>query len=127
MAETYEAFLDRVADGRKMPRDVVKSLAEGRVYTGRQAKENGLVDDLGGIDVAVKHARALAKIKDDEDVPLVRFPPRKSTLEMFISLATEGALFQPHFNISVRDMLSAAEEASVRENAALRAPDMILR
>ncbi len=127
MAETYEAFLDRVAEGRKLPRDTVKSLAEGRVYTGRQAKENGLVDDLGGIEVAVKHARALAKIKDGEDVPLVRFPPRKSTLEMFISLATEGALFQPHFTIGARDMLGAAEEAAARENAALRAPDMILR
>ncbi len=127
MAETYEAFLDRVAEGRKLPRDTVKSLAEGRVYTGRQAKENGLVDDLGGIEVAVKHARALAKFKDDEDVPLVRFPPRKTPLEMFISLATEGALFQPHFTISMRDMLSAAEDAAARESAALRAPDMMLR
>lgn len=127
MAETYEAFLDRVAEGRKLPRDNVKSLAEGRVYTGRQAKENGLVDDLGGIEVAVKHARALAKIKDDEDVPLVRFPPRKTPLEMFISLATEGALFQPQFTISIRDMLAAAEDAAARESAALRAPDMMLR
>ena len=127
MAETYEAFLDRVAEGRGMPRDIVKSLAEGRVYTGRQAKENGLVDDLGGLDVAVKHARTLAKIKDDEEVPLVRFPARKSTLEMFISLATEGALFQPQFTISVRDMLGAAEDAAARESAALRAPDMMLR
>jgi protease-4 len=127
MAETYDAFLDRVAEGRNMPRDVVKSLAEGRVYTGRQAKENGLVDDLGGLDVALKHARALAKIEDDEDVPLVRFPPRKSTLEMFISLATEGAMFRPQFNISLRDMLAAAEEAAARENAALRAPTVILR
>lgn len=122
MAETYEAFLDRVAEGRKIPRDEVKSLAEGRVYTGRQAKENGLVDDLGGIDVAVKHARALAKLKDDEEVPLVRFPPRKSTLEMFISLATEGALFRPQFTISAADAARAIEGAMPETGIALRAP-----
>ncbi|MFN7114751.1 MAG: signal peptide peptidase SppA [Alphaproteobacteria bacterium] len=122
MAETYEAFLDRVAEGRDMPRDKVRSLAEGRVYTGKQAKENGLIDDLGGIDVAVKHARALAKLKEDEDVPLVRFPPRKSTLEMFISLATEGALFRPQFTISAADAAQALETALPPAGLSLRAP-----
>lgn len=122
MAETYESFLDRVAEGRKIPRDKVKSLAEGRVYTGRQAQKNGLVDDLGGIDVAIKHARALAKVGDDEDVPLVRFPPRKSTLEMFISLATEGALFSPQFTIGAADALKAVEAGLPPAGTVLRAP-----
>jgi protease-4 len=122
MAETYEAFLDRVAEGRNIPRDKVENLAEGRVYTGKQAKENGLIDDLGGIDVAIKHARALAKLKDDEEVPLVRFPPRKSTLEMFISLATEGALFRPQFTISATDAARVIEGGLPEAGIALRAP-----
>lgn len=127
MAETYEAFLDRVAEGRNIPRDKVKALAEGRVFTGRQAKENGLVDDLGGIDVALVHARALAKLKEDEDVPLVRFPPRKSTLEMFISLATEGALFAPQFNIGAADAVQALQATLPASGPQLRAPYAELR
>lgn len=127
MAETYEAFLDRVAAGRNIPRDEVKKIAEGRVYTGRQALEVGLVDDLGGIDVALKHARALAEIGDDEDVPLVRFPPRKSTLEMFITLATEGALFYPQFTISAGDIAAALDESLPPQGVTLRAPYAELR
>lgn len=127
MGETYDAFLDRVSEGRKIPRDKVKALAEGRVYTGRQAKEIGLVDDLGGLDVAFKHARELAKFKPEDNVPLVLFPPRKSTLELFISLATEGAASAPRLNISMQDIAMAAEEAARREGAALRAPAFNLR
>lgn len=122
MAETYEAFLDRVAEGRNIPRDKVKELAEGRVYTGRQAKDIGLVDDLGGIEVAVQHARKLGKMEEDMDVPLVRFPPRKSTLEMFIALATEGALFQPHFTISAADAAQMVEQSVPPAGIMLRAP-----
>lgn len=122
MAEVYDAFIDRVAEGRKMPVEKVREIAEGRVYTGRQAKDVGLVDDLGGLDVAVKHARALAKVEDGDDVPLVRFPPRKSTIEMFISLATEGALFQPTINVNAADMAGMLQNALPQQGIQLRAP-----
>lgn len=122
MKETYEAFLERVAEGRKMPVEKVRALAEGRVYTGRQAKEIGLVDDLGGLDVAVRHARTLAKVGEKDDVPLVRFPPRKSTIEMFISLATEGALFQPTINVNAADMAGMLQNALPQQGIQLRAP-----
>ena len=122
MAEVYDAFIDRVAEGRKMPVEKVREIAEGRVYTGRQAKDVGLVDDLGGLEVAVKHARALAKVEDGDDVPLVRFPPRKSTIEMFISLATEGALFQPTINVNAADMAGMLQNALPQQGIQLRAP-----
>lgn len=122
MAEVYDAFLERVAEGRKMPIEKVRAIAEGRVYTGRQAKDVGLVDDLGGLDVALKHARVLGKIEDADDVPLVRFPPRKSTMEMFISLATEGALFQPTITVNAADVADMVQSALPPQGIQLRAP-----
>ena len=49
-------------DGRKMDKEAVHKVAQGRVWTGTQAKERGLVDELGGIDLAITRARELAKV-----------------------------------------------------------------
>ncbi len=59
----YTTFLDRVASGRKMQIAQVDSIAQGRIWTGRQALEKGLVDEIGGLDKAVAEAAKLAKIK----------------------------------------------------------------
>lgn len=59
----YETFTGRVAMGRKMPIEKVKEIAEGRVWTGKQAKELGLVDQLGNLEAAIKAAAKLAKIE----------------------------------------------------------------
>ena len=56
--------------------------AQGRVWTGRQAKEIGLVDELGGLDRAIAIAKQRAKIAQDTDVELVIYPPKKSIYEM---------------------------------------------
>ena len=98
-----------------------------QTYDNLRSGLQGAIDDLGGIDVALKHARALAEIGDDEDVPLVRFPPRKSTLEMFITLATEGALFYPQFTISAGDIAAALDESLPPQGVTLRAPYAELR
>src|SRR5690606_4666441 len=65
-----ELFTTRVADGRGMTQDAVKVLAEGRVWTGADAVSNGLVDELGGLDVALKHAAEAANIIDYKTVEL---------------------------------------------------------
>jgi ClpP class serine protease len=57
-------------------------VARGRVWTGAQAKEQGLVDAVGGLDVAIALAREQAKIPVDEDVELVVFPPRRTFYEV---------------------------------------------
>ena len=57
-------------------------LAQGRVWTGRQAKQNKLVDELGGLDRAIAIAKQRAKIPADTDVELVVYPPRKSFYEL---------------------------------------------
>lgn len=60
----YKLFTERVADGRNMKIDQVEKLAEGRVWTGRQAVDNGLADANGNLQTAIKKAASLAKIKD---------------------------------------------------------------
>ena len=67
----YALFLDRVAEGRKLPRDEVEKLAGGRVWTGAQALERKLVDRLGGLSEAVDAARERAGLARDERVELV--------------------------------------------------------
>lgn len=60
----YELFIGRVAEGRKMETDEVKQLAEGRVWTGRQAVENGLADAQGGLQTAIREAARRAKLEN---------------------------------------------------------------
>ncbi|WP_100615408.1 signal peptide peptidase SppA [Confluentibacter citreus] len=64
VVDIYELFTKRVADGRNMSQDDVKIIAEGRVWTGADAINNGLVDELGGLDVALKRAAEAANIED---------------------------------------------------------------
>lgn len=111
MESTYNVFIERVMLGRKMTHDQVLAVAEGRVWTGRQAKEKGLVDELGGLDKAVELAKVAAKLPPEQYVPVERFPPQKSTLELFIQLATEGVSMTPEINISVKDILQQLKSA----------------
>lgn len=78
----YDQFVERVAEARHSTPEKIDALAQGRVWTGRQAKQNGLVDELGGLDRAVAVAKQRAKIAADSDVELVVYPPRKSFYEL---------------------------------------------
>ena len=59
----YAVFLDRVAKGRDRPPEAIDPLAQGRVWTGRQALEHGLVDRLGGVREAIEEASRLAELE----------------------------------------------------------------
>jgi protease-4 len=72
----YDQFVEKVAESRHSTPEKIDALAQGRVWTGRQAKQNGLVDELGGLDRAVAVAKQRAKIAADSDVELVVYPPR---------------------------------------------------
>jgi len=76
----YEQFLTKVAEGRNLTRDEVDKIGRGRVWTGRQAKEIHLVDDLGGLAKAIAVAKNLAGIPLDEEVRIVVWPKRISLL-----------------------------------------------
>ena len=78
----YDQFVEKVADSRHSTPEKIDALAQGRVWTGRQAKQNGLVDELGGLDRAIAIAKQRAKIAVDSDVELMVYPPRKSFYEL---------------------------------------------
>ena len=78
----YDQFVEKVAESRHSTPEKIDAIAQGRVWTGRQAKQNGLVDELGGLDRAVAVAKQRAKIAADSDVELVVYPPRKSFYEL---------------------------------------------
>jgi protease IV len=70
----YDDFVERVAASRDMTPEAVDAIGRGRVFTGAQAVENGLVDVLGGFDEALDEAKKLAGIEPDASVQLVEFP-----------------------------------------------------
>jgi protease-4 len=78
----YDQFVEKVADSRHSTPEKIDALAQGRVWTGRQAKENRLVDELGGLDRAIAIAKQRAKIAVESDVEIVVYPPRKSFYEL---------------------------------------------
>ena len=77
-----EQFLTKAAEGRGTTRDAVHDVAQGRVWTGRQAKEHGLIDELGGLGRAIALAKERVGIDADDEVELVAFPRPKSLFEL---------------------------------------------
>ena len=76
--DTYQLFLTRVASGRNLSVEQVDAIGQGRVWTGRQALEVGLVDELGGLYTAVRRAKEEVDLAATDDVYLVPYPRRKS-------------------------------------------------
>jgi protease-4 len=85
----YKGFVDRVAEARKQPYDKVEPLAQGRVWLGTQAKQNGLIDEIGGLDRAVELIKQRAKIAAAEQISLVNYPPRRSLIDVLLSRSDE--------------------------------------
>ena len=78
----YESFTKKAAEGRNMDIDDLLKIASGRVWTGEQAKENGLVDEIGGLYDAIEIAAAKAGVEDDYKVRY--YPAQKTVLEELI-------------------------------------------
>ena len=85
----YETFTSRVALGRKMSIESVKEIAEGRVWTGEQAKELGLVDQLGNLQAAIKAAAKLAKL---EKYSTVNYPEPEPWFQSLLNSSKSGYL-----------------------------------
>lgn len=81
MDHIYQNFVDRVATGRKLSAERVNEIGRGRVWTGAQAKENGLVDELGGFATAIQTAKEAAGIAPTQEVEIAFYPRPKSLLE----------------------------------------------
>ncbi|OBF60329.1 signal peptide peptidase SppA [Mycobacterium sp. 852002-50816_SCH5313054-b] len=112
----YTDFVERVAEGRKLSTEAVDVVARGRVWTGADAAERGLIDELGGLRAAVRRAKALAGLDEDTEVRLVGYPssslldlvrPRASSQPAAASLPDAlGALL----GRSIAGILDSAEQ-----------------
>jgi protease-4 len=106
--KTYERFLGRVAEGRGMSPEAVDQVGRGRVFTGEQALEMGLVDRLGGIPDAVLAAKERAGLAPDADVLLVQYPPPKPLAQQVLETLQGGgaALALPGWPARVRELVA---------------------
>ena len=89
--KTYATFLKRVADGRKMTTAQVDAIAQGRVWTGVDAHKLGLVDEIGGLDAAIKYA---AKLGKTTSYRTENFPEYEKSFEDLLANFTGMAMFK---------------------------------
>jgi protease-4 len=91
MKDVYRLFTSKVAAGRKLDMEKIEKLAEGRVFTGRMAKEAGLVDRLGTLDDAIDEAKALAGLAADEEIERVLLPEPRGLFDDLFGMRGLGA------------------------------------
>ena len=121
----YNGFIEKVAASRKLPVERVDQLAQGRVWTGAQARERGLVDALGGLDRAIALAKERAGIAADTEVDVVTYPARKTLAELLIEqLSGAGSDGQIDALLSLASGLRTAERRAL---GLLTAPARLFR
>lgn len=91
LASFYDTFLAKAAEGRKRTTDEIHAVAQGRVWTGRDALSQGLVDRLGGLDSAIRSARERARIGPTEEVSVVVFPAPRTFFETIMQRPDDDA------------------------------------
>ncbi len=101
----YDDFLPKVARGRNRDVEYIDSIAQGRVWTGTQAKERGLVDEFGGLDKAVEVAKQLANLPADKGVRRVVFPAPRTFMQRWLGGGEDAA------SIKAREQRAALESA----------------
>ena len=119
----YDQFVEKVAESRHTTPEKIDAIAQGRVWTGRQAKENQLVDELGGLDRAIAIAKQRAKIPAETEVELVVYPARRSFYEL---LADQ--LSSPGEGIAVATWLNAnLSKSEIEALRVMRSPLALFR
>ncbi len=89
---TYAAFVGKVASARKKSYSQIDALAQGRVWMGERARQNDLIDQLGGLDSAIALVRQKANLPVNGSTNLVMYPPRRSLLEILTSSSTDASV-----------------------------------
>jgi protease-4 len=116
MVSFYDEFVNKAASGRGKTYDEIHAVAQGRVWTGAEALRVGLVDRLGGLDVAVSLAKERAKIPTDQEVALMILPEKKSFFETMLERQEESAMSKEEaalLKIAPRDVRGALALARV--------------
>ncbi len=98
--DVYRTFKSRVAASRKMSMEKVESLAQGRIYTGQQAKENGLVDEIGSLKDAFQFAKKAGGLDENKLYPIHRYEPAEMSLsDCLASMSKLRKCFRHHGSI----------------------------
>jgi protease-4 len=92
LQEFYKGFVGKAAASRKKTYQELDALAQGRVWLGSQAKQNGLIDDLGGLDKALELVKRRAGIPASDKIRLVPYPGRRSIFDELLRATTENAV-----------------------------------
>ena len=126
MQLVYDQFIERTAAARHMTPEKVDEIAQGRVWTGEQAKQLGLVDELGGLYKAIDLAKQRARIDAGEEVQLVVYPPRRSFYQVLADelQAPIGRLKTAHASDALLQLLGPRERRAL---AAVLAPSRLFR
>jgi len=112
----YQEFIQKVAQGRNLTPEEVDELGQGRVWTGRQAKERGLVDELGGLSRAILLAKQHLGLPPEEEVRLVHLP--RAGFNISILLQEMGILAQDPLPLppAFRDLLVRLAQLATLSN-----------
>jgi len=108
----YKNFVHKAAQGRKMTDEGIDSIGKGRVWTGEQAKENGLVDEIGGITEAISLVKEMAKIPAEAEVEVVIYPKMRTSMwSWWLGTIKKGGIDLPEdFLSSALALTSKAKE-----------------
>lgn len=126
MQNVYDQFIERTAAARHMSPEKVDEIAQGRVWTGQQAKEIGLVDELGGLYKAIDLAKQRARIPADEEVELVVYPPHRSFYEV-LSDTVSSPMGRMRAATAAEALLEVLGPRERRALAAVLAPSRLFR
>jgi len=124
LADFYKTFVTKAAEGRGKTYEELHAVAQGRVWTGEQALEVGLIDELGGLDRAIDVAKEEAGISKDQEIRLIIYPRKKSVLEY---LREKGGRFDVKLPASI-EMLMREEflaEMLEREKVLALSPEFL--
>jgi protease-4 len=118
MKDVYDQFVDKAIQGRaragkKFDKEEFLKLAEGRIWTGRQAKANGLVDELGTLDDALDAAKSMAGLKKESEVELLILPKPRNFIDILMESHSESRL--PVTSIGGLPELAARRSAAMPE------------
>jgi protease IV len=114
LQDTYAQFTKGVAQGRGMTVERVDQIGKGREWSGAQAKELGLVDEIGGLDRAIAVAKQLAHIPPGQPVHIVRLPEEKSILEQLFQREVNEMSASRSLETTLRQLVGVMEPVQAR-------------
>jgi protease-4 len=106
VAENYHGFVTRVAESRKRKYEEIEPLAQGRAWLGSQARERGLIDELGGLDRAIELVKQKARIPKHDKIRLVDYPGKRTIFEWVLERERTSAM-DPRLSAFLKEIHAA--------------------